>query len=197
MTPNFDYILAIALITSPFDVNKNYDQYKYLGPMLKDVSVKLELTGKDEQWWFRTNPFILQNEWIANSFKEDLSNITVLYQELKDVPKASFANVFQITDKEIDSMMEFNRQYMGALEINKAKYFFNARPEYQWYEDAQKETTIIYRIYEGVKYAKLPHMSVSWKRRYLKKVREDLGDEMFFKGELPPPVPTWRFQEKE
>ena len=60
---------------------------------------------------------------------------------------------------------------------------------------ALNETDHLYQVWDSVRDARCNYYYVTVRRQALKTLREMIGTEAFYRGELPPHVPVWRFPE--
>ena len=97
----------------------------------------------------------------------------------------------------VSASLEFNRAYRGQLELQRSLYM-ERDPRYTWYSDAIKETDQLYEAWQllsiGIYNRDTKYVNL-WTREQLQKLREMIGDDNFFNGRMPPPVPIWRFRE--
>lgn len=123
-------------------------------------------------------------------FQSDLDLLRKRHQDLKDVPKISDSKRFPDRST-VNEMLSFNRQFRKHLETSQLIESHRANH----YGLAMRETDRLYQIWDSVRDARCDFYYVTVRRQALKKLKCLIGTEAYFGGELPPYVPTWRFQE--
>ena len=88
----------------------------------------------------------------------------------------------------VNELLLFNRAYRQHLE--------NCLPIYPRSNElraAKEETEILYQVWDCVRDARCEYYYVHIRRQALKRLYDMLGEVDFWKGNLPPHVPYWRF----
>ena len=93
----------------------------------------------------------------------------------------------------ISEMLEFNRAL--RKNIDSRQHLDTDRGAA--YRAALQETDKLYQVWDAVRDARCEFYYVNVRRQALKKVRDMIGAEAYYSGNLPPYIPPWRFQEKE
>ena len=91
----------------------------------------------------------------------------------------------------MNELLSFNRayrQYLGSRQPVDLAGWWEFRIAIQ-------ETDCLYHIWDTLRDVRCQDHYVTVRRRVLKKLRETLGEEAYYKGQLPPHVPFWCFQE--
>ena len=57
----------------------------------------------------------------------------------------------------------------------------------------QIEAAWCWRVWDHLEDAGNPVMDKNWRRKYLGRLRHQIGREAYEAGRMPPPVPVWRF----
>jgi hypothetical protein len=57
------------------------------------------------------------------------------------------------------------------------------------------ETDWLYRIYDALRDARCEYFYVTYRRQALAQLRDLVGMEAYYSGQLPPHVPLWRIPE--
>jgi hypothetical protein len=91
----------------------------------------------------------------------------------------------------VNELLSFNRAYRAYVETcqpsNEAQ---SAR-----LHAAKTEVDHLHQVWSLVHDARSDYYYVALRRQALKKLRELIGDDAYYAGELPPHVPLWRFHE--
>ncbi len=179
-----DYLLALNLLTAPPEAaNPPIDPRKSdaFRLTLQQAAINLEILDRREL------RYVLMRREESSS---DLSLLRRRYQDLADAPPLHDCERFPSRDV-VNELLSFNRayrQYLGSRQpVDLAR----------WWEFriAIQETDCLYHIWDTLRDARCQYYYVTVRRRALKKLRETLGEEAYYKGQLPPHVPFWRFQE--
>jgi hypothetical protein len=56
------------------------------------------------------------------------------------------------------------------------------------------ETDRLYQVWDAVRDARCDYYYVNVRRQALERLRELVGDEAYYSGDLPPCVPLWHFR---
>jgi hypothetical protein len=153
--------------------------YQRLRPMIQTLAVQLEILDPREV------RYILAR---AEDFASDLNLLRRRYRELADAPPVS--DSFRFPDREaINEMLSFNRAYRQYIDIRQA-----VELSHWWEHQATlQETEQLYQIWDTVRDSRCEYYYVTVRRQALKRLREQLGEQAYYSGELPPYVPLWRF----
>ncbi len=115
----------------------------------------------------------------------DFDLIKERYQQLADAPPVSDALRFPCRTVVLE-YLDLNRKYRNYLE------------RLQWTESvgaALEETERLHKLWELVWFASTDTSYVCTRREALQALRQQLGDEAYYAGRLPTPVPLHRFQQ--
>jgi hypothetical protein len=178
-----DYLLAVALLTSPPDTEDpvlSPERYAAVRPMLQKLAVEWEILDPREVRYKLTR---------AEDFALDLKELRRRYQELADAPPLHDGQRFP-DRATISDLLAFNRAYRQHLDNRQA-----VEPAHWWeLREALQEADRLYQIWDTVRDARCEYYYVAVRRQALKRLRELIGEEAYFSGNLPPHVPLWRFQ---
>lgn len=87
--------------------------------------------------------------------------------------------------------MKFNRVYRNHVENRQA---LEAHQWWYW-QEVLNETDYLYQCWDWLHAAQGGEgRDAEYWRRSLHRVRELVGDEAYYQGVMPPPVPVWRYQ---
>ncbi len=176
----FDYLFAFALLVSPPDLLELADASQLHGPLapsLRAIAMHLELLDARER-------HVLAN---PEEFARDLKDLQERYQELGDAP--SLAECRRFPNREIaGDLLAFNRAYRDSLSNRLALDAVHAEE----LRVALAETDHLYQIWEAVQNVRNETYYVKFRRQALQQLRQLVGAQAFYSGQLPPHVPLWR-----
>lgn len=121
-------------------------------------------------------------------FAADLTVLRRRYRELKDAPPLGDSRRFPDRGTSGD-LLSFNRAYRRNLESRRAI----DRDRSALIHDATCEADHLYDIWDAIREARCDIYYVPVRRLALKRLRDKIGDVAYQSGQLPPPVPLWRF----
>ena len=176
--------LALALLTSPPDTPElpvEAAEWPTLQKELVALARKLEILDERE-----TRYVLAKRE----DFETDLNLLRRRYQDLAEAPRLADAGRFP--DKaEVQELLSFNRAYRRHLDARQP-----LEPDRAWdYRQALKETDLLYQVWDAVRDARCEYYYVTVRRQALKRLKNLVGETAYYRAELPPHVPVWRFQE--
>ena len=126
----------------------------------------------------------------ADDLTSDLKMLQRRYQDLVDAPP--LADAARFPDRSVvNELLVFNRAYLSYIELRQPTEMAHVNE----LRAVQREVNFLYQVWDSVRDARCEYYYVTVRRQALKKLRELIGDEAYFKGELPPHVPIWRFRE--
>jgi hypothetical protein len=178
-----DYLLAVALLTTPPDSDDpvlSLERCAAVRPILQKLAVEWEILDPREVRYKLTR---------TEDFASDLKELRRRYQELADAPalqdSARFPDRATISD-----LLAFNRAYRQHIDNRQAVELAH------WWElrEALQEADRLYHIWDTVRDARCDYYYVTVRRQALKRLRDLIGDEAYYSGNLPPHVPIWRFR---
>ncbi len=182
MTP--DLILAAALICTPPGVAEPVPPPE-LWPGTRDAIHKLAVDW--ELLDFRETRYILAR---PDDFSADLNLLRRRYQELHDAPRVD--DSFRFPERAaVNDLVRFNRAYrkhldgLADLDVDRTETI----------RAVMRETDTLYQVWDACRDARCEFYYVTVRRQALKRLRDLVGEDAYARGELPPNVPLWRFQE--
>lgn len=178
-----DYLLALALLTAPADSLETVEPvegFAQLAPIMQGLAVQMEILDPREVRYILTRP---------DDFQGDLNLLRRRYLELADAPTLN--DSLRLPDREaVNELLSFNRAYQQYVNTRQTVDL-----AHWWeYQSALQETEQLYQIWDTVRDARCDYYYVTVRRHALKRLRELLGEEVYYSGQLPPHVPIWRFQ---
>ncbi len=176
--------LALTLVNGPahgLESWRDSPVYTALRRTCQEVAVRWEILDPREVRYILARP---------EDFTADLNLLRRRYQDLDDAPP--LADCLRFPDRDtINEFLAFNRAYRQHL--------CNRQPLElaHWWElrAAIQETDQLYQIWDTVRDARCDYYYVTVRRQALKKLRQQLGPDAYYKSQLPPHVPLWRFRE--
>jgi hypothetical protein len=181
----YNFILAAALLTgkSPADL-QNPAELKELFPALRPalVALALDLEILDP----RETRYVLAN---AEDAASDVQMLRRRFQELGDAPRVAEALRFPERTV-INELLAFNRAYRNHVEVRQPLEMGNGG----YLRTAQREVDYLYQVWDTVRDARCEYYYVTVRRQALKRLKDMLGDDAYYQGQLPSHVPVWRFE---
>jgi hypothetical protein len=120
----------------------------------------------------------------ADGFTYELAKIRDRWQNLWNAPPAADALRFPPRAR-VEELLELNERYRRYLET---------LPWTSEVREALVETDRLHNLWDLVRDARCGYTYVTCRRFALKRLREQLGEEAYYGGDLPPVVPLHRFQ---
>jgi hypothetical protein len=176
------FLLAIALLTGSDPLNGVEDSgavFKSLAPTLRQVAIGWQILDRRE-----ADEDILAK---ADHFAEDLE---LLQKRLLDYSGApAVAECERLPERDLISQyINLNRAY--HKELSERLQLDQLHSEE--IRAALQETEQLFHIWDTVRDARCKYYYVTVRRQALQELRELVGAEAYYRGELPPPLPVWR-----
>jgi hypothetical protein len=180
----FDYLLAAVLLSAPVGSSE-------LSPLAKLYpAVRLPLQGLAVQCQIldpRELRYILAR---PEDFAADLNLLRRRYQDLCEAPALDDCCRFP-GRAAVNELLAFNRAYRQHIDVLQPVELVHS-----WeLRSTLQETDRLYQVWDAVRDARCDYYYITVRRQALKRLREMVGDEAYYSGNLPPCVPLWRFQE--
>jgi hypothetical protein len=178
-----EMILAVALLSAPPDTSELSDYtviHPLLAPALKTVAMEWELLDPREM--DRLNN--------AQDFASDLKMLQDRFENMQNAPRVAEVNRFPGRDL-VGDMLAFNRSYRDSVSSRLDIDMLHADE----LRTILGETDLLYRIYDALRDARCEYFYVQYRRQALAQLRDLIGMEAFYSGQLPPHVPLWRIPE--
>lgn len=180
---HLNYLLALTLLASPVDTPlppQAVQLLEGLRPTVQNLAIEWEILDPREV------RYILARR---EDFASDLSLVRRRYHALIDAPALSDCLRFPDRDA-VNEMLSFNRAYRQNLGLRQPMELAH------WWDlrTAVQETDHLYQVWDNVRDARCDYYYVTVRRQALKKLREMIGEEAYYSGQMPPSVPVWRFQ---
>jgi hypothetical protein len=176
----YKFLLATTLLSAPADSTSDIVQWQAeLAADLRYVAVKWEILDhrdaahalRDPET-FRTELATLQ-DWNQKLLRAPWLGECSRFPDMQTVNDTILAN--RIFHGEVTDRMDLNRYHRDEL------------------RNILKETDDLFEVWDALRDALSEHYGVTYRRQALERLRELLGDDAFYRGQLPPGLPTWRF----
>jgi hypothetical protein len=120
----------------------------------------------------------------------DLFILRRRHRDLADAP--SLYDCIRLPEKALAvECLSFNRAYRRAIE----KRLPLEMDQTAALKEILRETDELYKIWDAVRDARCEIYYIAVRRQALKQLRDLIGPEAYYSGQLPPHVPLWRFEE--
>jgi hypothetical protein len=179
----FDSLLAVLLLTAPVgsaDSPRLAAAYPSVRGPLQRLAIRWEILDTREVRYILARP---------EDFGTDLNLLRRRFQELVAAPAVEDCQRFPERGI-VNELLAFNRAYRRHIDVRQPVELVH------WWElrIALQETNRLYQIWDTVRDARCDYYYVTVRRQALKRLRELVGEEAYYSGNLPPCVPLWQFQ---
>lgn len=175
-------VLALSLLNAPPDPNheSRSDLFATTRLPLTMLCLEMELMDPKEVLYMLVRP---------EDFANDLNVLRERRIELEDAPSARDA--YRFPDRHtINEFLCFNRAYRNYLERQQARGPY----DYWRVRAVIQETDRLYQIWDYARDAACDYYHISVRRRGLKDLRDLIGYDAYYKGQMPPYVPLEYFR---
>lgn len=124
--------------------------------------------------------------------KNDLDILRRRNHDLKGAPLVNDSKRFPERSA-VNEMISFNRALRNHIDGKQNL----EKDRGGLYREMLEETDRLYHVWDAVRDSRCDTFYVTTRRLALKRLRDLVGSEAYYSGNLPPYVPTWRFQEKD
>jgi hypothetical protein len=183
-----DYVLAAALLTTPpgpltADAREAppepVEQFITVRPAVQQLALAWEVLDPREVKYVLSRP---------EDFSGDLRLLRRRCAELADAPPLHDA--LRFPDRSlVNDLLTFNRTYKQNVDLMLAL----DRSRAAELQEVLAESERLYQVWDLVRDSRCDYYYITVRRQALKKLRDQLGDEAYYSGALPPHVPVWRF----
>jgi hypothetical protein len=176
-------IVAVALLTGSPDTVRpggGAEMHALLAPTLQTLAVQWEILDPREMRYVLARP---------EDFSSDLQLLRRRYHELTEAPMLQDCERFP-DRATVNDLLAFNRAYRRHIDVRQPVELS------RWWElrTVLQETEYLYQVWDKVRDARCEYYYVTVRRKALKDLRDMVGDDAYYSGQLPPYVPVWRFQ---
>jgi hypothetical protein len=180
----YECALALALLTAPQppgDTGPTLPANAALRPALQQIAYQLEILDP------REGRYVLARD---EDFEADIKLLRRRYQNLKDAPRLAECQRFP-ERRHVNDLLTFNRTYREFL-TNRQRVDLVHADELRL---ALDEADHLYQVWDAVRDARCNYYYITVRRQALKQLRDLIGAQAFYGGDLPSHVPVWRFPE--
>ncbi|MCI0379489.1 MAG: hypothetical protein L0215_17920 [Gemmataceae bacterium] len=178
----YEFVIAAALVTSPPDAVSREELRQWFTPLraaLVRVGIDAQILDRREE-----EIFLLK----AQDFPADVHMLQSRYVEFVHAPWIEECARFPNRETAID-FVHFNRAYRADLLARMTLDPVHAEE----LRGAVEETDRLFQVWDQVREARCAFYFVTVRRQALMLLRQMVGNEAFYTGQLPPHVPVWRF----
>jgi hypothetical protein len=179
-----DLLLAAILLTTSPGIPEQpppAEQWPGIREAVHKLAIDWEILDPREIRYILARP---------EDFCSDINLLRRRYQELMDAPRV--ADSYRFPDRTaVNELVRFNRAFRKHLDQRHELEMDRSEA----LRTVMQETDRLYQIWDAVRDARCEFYYVTVRRQALKKLVSLIGDEAYLRGELPPNVPTWRFNE--
>jgi hypothetical protein len=179
-----ELILAAILLSTPPgtpEATPAAEQWPTLRDAIHKVAVDWEILDP------RETRYILAR---SEDYAADLNLLRRRYVELHDAPRVADSHRFP-DRAAVNDLVRFNRAYRKHLDQRHDL----ETDRCEALRAVIHETELLYQVWDSVRDARCEFYYITVRRQALKKLQDLIGEEDYSAGNLPPNVPTWRFNE--
>jgi hypothetical protein len=176
---NYDCVLAAVLLTSPIESPEVVPHLEVIQPTFLQLAIDAEVLDPREEQLLRG---------LSKDLAGDYRFLRQRYDSLLPAPSLEECDRFP-SRRLVEDMLAFNRAYRKDL-LDRME--LDSHPTEQL-RQAVQEVDQLHFLWTTVRDAKCSFYYVTVRRQSLQHLRELIGDEAFYRGELPPHVPLWCF----
>jgi len=180
---SYNCLLAMVLLSSAPGTKVSPEiqaQFANLRTPLQTLAIQSEILDPREL------RYILARK---DDFVSDLNLLRRRQRDLSFAPAVSDCTRFP-ERAIVSDLLAFNRAYRQHVDVRQPVELLH------WWElrVALQETDRLYQIWDTVRDARCDYYYITVRRQALKRLKEMVGDDAYYAGNLPPCVPLWRFQ---
>jgi hypothetical protein len=176
----YKLLLATTLLsTPPTSCSESVTWQADLAAELRFVAVQWEILDPRDTKFALSDP---------DTFHAELANLQSWNQKLLRAPWLGELSRFpdmQTVSETILANRVFHGEVSDRMDLNRLQ-----REELR---NVLYETDELHEVWEALRDALCEHYGVTYRRQALQRLRELLGDDAFYRGQMPPGMPTWRF----
>jgi hypothetical protein len=176
---SYDCLLAAVLLTAPIASDDLGPQLELIRPTLMQLAIDTEILDPREE------------SLLLGMSKDAAGDYQVLrqrYEALLSAPRADEAERFP-DRRVVEDFLAFNRAFRKELQA-----YLDMNPDTsEEVRTAVEELDAMHHLWSAVRDFRCRFYYVTVRRQALAEVRELVGAEAFYRGQLPPHVPLWCF----
>jgi hypothetical protein len=165
----FDLVLAAVLLSAPKDTPVDPNWIEVLRPTILVTEVLDP----------RERSFLLTHDLVG-----DFEMIRGRHESLADCPQLGETQNWPDT-KMVNTFLTLNRSFRNDLHKRLEIDVYNAEA----IRDAITETDHLYQVWDTLRDAQCDYYYVSVRRQALRSLRSLIGDQAYYSGQMPPPMP--------
>ena len=176
---SYDYILAAVLLTSPIESTTTAAHVELLQPAILALALDAEILDPREE------------PLLQGMSKDAVGDVAVLrkrFDALANAPMLAECACFP-ERKVVEDFLTFNRDYrrylLAQLETDAVRA--------EELRTALQELDQRFHLWSTVRDARCTFYYVTVRRQALQQIRDLVGSEAYYRGQMPPHVPIWHF----
>lgn len=181
-----DYLLAVVLLTAPSEALSPVPLagfYPAVRLPMQVLAVRGQILDPRETRYILARP---------DDFASDLNLLRHRYRDLAQAPALEDSDRFP-DRATVNELLAFNRAYRQHIDVRQPVELARS-----WeLRGAVQESERLYQIWDTVRDARCDYYYVTVRRQALKRLRDLVGEEAYYSGNLPPCVPLWRFGQSD
>lgn len=179
-------VVAAFLLCS--DVQPPNEVIRFVRFPIRQICIASQVASKDEFDTFHSYVFLTYDTTMSS----DLDVLRRRVESCRHLPRLEELRLFVNTPQpEARALVDFSEAHIAYLEMFIRLHPGNSSAAQRHLNEAYE----LYRIWSHLLNSRLEFFSVVDRRTYLLKLKQALGDEMYYSGRMPPHVPLWRFTE--
>ena len=177
-----DLVLALLLLTSP-----ESEEPREYGPIvaynITRLASELDLIDEREMYYFELHH--------KNYYNSTFIELRQRFHNLKDAPPIS--DMYRFPSKQIaQDNIDLNRNF--AIHVwSMVDQTRSSKNEH--YREIISECKRLEEFWELMDEVQRPYLYKPTRRESMKRIRQLIGEEAYYYGRFPSPVPLWRFRE--
>jgi hypothetical protein len=184
-----DYALAIAVLTTSPPVGPSSSgpealpEHRCLMRSIRLVAERLEVLDRRERSYFLAH---------AKDFAADVDLLRKRWRDLASAPP--IGDCAHFPGKCVaQELLAFNRAHHQYLRMRRD----GEGPRAKHLDEALVEVERLYKLWDLLRDAASDCYYVTVRRQALADLRQALGEEVYFRADMPPAVPIWRFAARD
>jgi hypothetical protein len=178
----YKFLLASVLLSASPDATPLSDAHKWqaeLAPELRVIALQWQLLDPKEAKSTLAS---------AETFWAELHALQMWNQTLLNAPWVEECGRFP-QKKTVGELILANRNYKSEI----TDRLVLAPIHKEELESVIAETEQLFKIWDALRDAHSEHYGITYRRQALHTLRDLIGAEAFYRGQLPPALPVWRF----
>lgn len=173
-------LLAVLILAFPLDLPSWLAGSEGLRAAIQDAAIAVEIMDQRER------PYLLAR---PEAFEIDLGTMRRRRRDLWDAPPACDAERFPHRER-ANELLALNRAYRTHLDVRHA----GEQARYWQLHALYTEVDRLYYLWDLLRDSRCEYYYITVRRHALKRLRGQIGEEAYYDGRMPPPVPVHWFQ---